>query len=157
MKKITFIAFALFSSVAFVSCDKDDDNSSEVQPKDALIGKWDLNLFDIKISVDGNVVQEQKDIDLSGELKMQFDFKEDKTVHLYQYVEATDEEEEQEYNGYGTYVKNGNDLTINVDDEPQTFKIILNNQSDLHLNLSVSETYEGMLIEQESTFKMIKM
>ena len=75
MKKITLIAFALISSLSFVSCDKEDETT--IQPKDELIGKWNLNLLDIKISIDGNVIEDQKDIDVSGALTMQFDFKQD--------------------------------------------------------------------------------
>jgi len=155
MKKITLIAFALISSLSFVSCDKEDETT--IQPKDELIGKWNLNLLDIKISIDGNVIEDQKDIDVSGALTMQFDFKQDQTVHFYQYVPATTEDEAQEYNGYGTYVKNGSDLIVTIDNEPQTFKIVLNDASNLHLNLEVTEEVQGMQVEQNSTFKMVKM
>ena len=75
MKKNTLIAFTLISSFCFVSSNKEDEIT--IQSKDELIGKWNLNLLDIEISVDGNVIENQKDIDVSGALTMQFDFKQD--------------------------------------------------------------------------------
>lgn len=158
MKKITLLAFVCLSAFSIISCDKDDNNPAPpVVTKDNLIGKWDLKLVDIKVTVDGEVYTDEKDLDIKDKLTMQFDFKEDKKVHVYQYSPANEEEEAQEFNGDGTYVKNGNELTITIDNEPQTFTILLNDTSNLHLYSKSTEQYQGMEIVQESTFKMIKM
>ena len=158
MKKITLLAFVCLSALSTISCYRyDKTNTSPVVTKDNIIGKWNLKLVDLKITVDGQVYSEQKDLDLSQQLTMQFDFKEDKKVHLYQYTPATDEEEAQELNVDGTYEKNGNDLTITIEQETQTFKILLNDTSNLHLFLKSTDTYEGMEVIQETTFKMVKM
>lgn len=156
MKKITLFAFSIITAFTFSSCDKNDETVEET-PKDPIVAKWDLKLVDIKISIDNEVVNEENDLDISGELTMQFDFKEDNTIHLYQYAPATEETEAQEFNSSGTYTKVGNQLTITLDGEDQTFTILSNDASNLHLFMATESEIQGMEIKQDITYKMIKM
>lgn len=157
MKKNYFLAlFISISSLLITSCDKNDDETPIAQ-KDYLIAKWDLKKVDIKISVDGEVVQEMEDYDTTAEMTMQFDFKEDKSVSLYQYYPATEDSEAEEFTYTGTYTRNGNILDITIDGDKVNFEISLNDENNLHLANELEETYEGMVIKQNMTYKFTKM
>lgn len=149
--------FLAVSTLFLTSCDKDDDKSAVVETKNYLIGKWDLKLVDIKVLFDGEVYQEMEDYDTTNELTMQFNFKDEKTVELYQFSPATEDSESETFQATGTYVKNGNDLTITIEDEATPFKIVINDNEKLHLFQSYEETYQGIVITQETTFKFTKM
>ena len=157
MRKIsTFLFAASFAFLGLTSCSSDDSSSPEPQPTDVLLGKWNLQTVSVKVSVDGEVVQEVKDQPISP-VVMTFDFKADSKVEYFYYEPATAEEQEYEEKLSGTYKKEGNKLTITIEDEPGDFTILLNDKSNLHLGMSFEETYEGMVIKQETEQKFVKM
>lgn len=157
-KKYFLLAFLSLSLIGFTSCDKDDEKTTPPPVQtDLLVGKWDLKTMSVKLSIDGEVVQEIVDESVEGQITMQFNFKADKSVTLYQYTPATEEEEAETYEGIGTYERKGNQVTIAIDGEPITFQLIVNDQTNLHLGLNVEEDYEGVAVKQESIYKFKKM
>lgn len=151
MKKTIFYLSAVALNLFILTSCSNDDNAPEPQTQDNLIGKWNLNTISVKISVDGEVVQDIVDQPAEGSMTMQFDFKTDNTVDYY----FGDEEGTEE--GKGTYQKNGNNLTITIDNEPATFVITLNDKTNLHFGNSDEYEEQGYLIKEEIGFKFIKM
>lgn len=157
MRKIsTFLFAASFVFLGLTSCSDDDSTSNpEPQPTDMLLGKWNLETVSVKISVDGEVIQEIKDQSVSP-VVMTFDFKADNKVEYF-YYEPEEEEQEYEEKLSGTYQKEGNKLIITIENEPVDFTILVNDKSDLHLGMSFEETYKSMVIKQETEQKFVKM
>ncbi len=153
MRKVsTYLSAATIGLLLMASCSS-DDNTPDQEPieENHLLGQWDLNTADIKLYVNGELQQEMNDVSTEEIGAVQFDFKEDGTVD---YVFSDEEGSE---SSTGTYQKNGDNLTITIDNDPQTFEIHLNNSNNLHLFLEEEETYQEMLLKTEVTFKFVKM
>ena len=156
MKKISVYVLLAFivGLFSFTSCSSDDNGGSNPSKStNNLIGKWNLNVVDVKIHLNDEMIQHYEDMPASELLeKMQFDFYEDGTVD-YVLVEDGNSEELS-----GTYEQNGNNLVIILDDEPQTFEIVLNDEDNLHLfTEEIDDEVQGNVINTQVTFKYIKM
>lgn len=151
MKRIySYLFIATVGLFGLASCSS-DDNAPTIEETNHLLGKWNLNTISLKITIDGEVYQEMEDLPVEGLTTMQFDFRADNTVEYY-FNEDNEVEE-----GIGTYQKNGNNLTITIDNDPQTFVVLLNDESNLHFGISEEYEYEGMEVKEEVQFKFIKM
>lgn len=158
MKKIYFyLAVASIGLFTVTSCSDDNNEKQPEQPKDVLLGKWDLKTVSMKLFVDGDLVQEVKEESVEGQMTMQFDFKADNKVEYYMYVPASEEAEEQKVNLTGTYEKKGTDLIVTIEGEDQTFKIEGNDAANLKLMQSQEMEYEGMVVKQDLTLNFKKM
>lgn len=158
MKKIYFyLAVASIGLFTVTSCSDDNNEKQPEQPKDVLLGKWDLKTVSMKLFVDGDLVQEVKEESVEGQMTMQFDFKADHKVEYYMYVPASEEAEEQKVNLTGTYEKKGTDLIVTIEGEDQTFKIEGNDAANLKLMQSQEMEYEGMVVKQDLTLNFKKM
>lgn len=152
MRKISiYLSAVAIGMVTLVSCSSDDNTPDQEPIDNHLLGKWNLNTADVKIYVNDQLQQEMNDVPAEEIGAVQFDFKEDGTVDYA----FSDEEFSEEITG--TYEKNGNILTITIDNEPQTFEILLYDSNNLHLYLEEEETYQEMLLRTEAVFKFIKM
>lgn len=152
MRKISiYLSAVAIGMVTLVSCSSDDNTPDQEPIDNHLLGKWNLNTADVKIYVNDQLQQEMNDVPAEEIGAVQFDFKEDGTVDYA----FSDEEFSEEITG--TYEKNGNILTITIDNEPQTFEILLSDSNNLHLYLEEEETYQEMLLRTEAVFKFIKM
>ena len=150
MKRIySYLFIAAVGLFGLTSCSNDDN--APVQEPNHLIGKWNLNALDIKISIDGEVFEEIEDFPVEGSMVMQFDFKADNTVEYY--FNNDDGVEE----GVGTYQRNGNNLTITIEGEPADFEILLSDANNLYHGIMEEYEYQGMLVGEEITFKFLKM
>ena|SRR5690554_3767628 len=143
MKRIySYLLIVAIGMIGLTSCSSDDN------PPDYLLGKWTLFTISMKIYVYDEVATEIVDEPVGGSMIMQFDFKADNTVDYY-----FNNIEEETYEATGTYHRNGNDLTIIIDDEPQTFVILRNDADNLHLGMTEEEEY----VKVESELKFIRM
>lgn len=152
MKKIfTFLSIATLSVFSLTACSSDDNvTTSEPQPTNQLLGKWDMQAMDMKLEMDGQVVIDEKDVPTKDAgIIIQYDFKVDNKIEYYMYTPATDQNEETEQQGTGTYQKSGNMLTITIEDTPQTFDVLLLEQSKLHLNLTQEDESSKISITQK--------
>ncbi|WCM41947.1 lipocalin family protein [Flavobacterium sp. CBA20B-1] len=149
-----FYIFTIAFSLIFLSSCSNDDSSPVIddEPKEYLLGKWDFNAFDIKMSIDGEMVYEEEDIPDGG---VQYHFKEDGVIEYRFFDSDTGEDEEV---GSGTYQKTEDELTINRDGIPYSFTISNLNETNLHLAVSENGMDEqGRYVELELTQKFIKV
>ena len=151
MKKIftslSILALIATSSV-FTSCSSDDNASEQVQ-QDPLLGKWTVEKVDVKISIDGAVVQDQKGVDITNEVEMYFEFLQGNVANFYQKQIASGQVNQ----ATGTYSVSGSDITIVIENEPQTFEYSINN-GELTLSIVEEEMYEGQLYQITTTFHL---
>lgn len=151
MKKIyTFLSIATLSVFSLTACSSDDNTTTpEPQPTNHLLGKWDMQAMDMKLEMDGQIVIDEKDVATKDVgIIIQYDFKADNKIEYYMYTPATAQNEEREQEGIGTYQKSGNMLTITIEDTPQTFDVLLLEQSKLHLNLTQEDESTKVSITQ---------
>lgn len=156
MKKIyTFLSVVTLSVFTLTACSSDDNATTpEPQPTNHLLGKWDMRAMDMKLEMEGQVVIDEKDVPTKDAgIIIQYDFKADNKIEYYMYTPATAQNEETEQQGTGTYQKSGNMLTITIEDTPQTFDVLLLEQSKLHLNLTQEDESTKISITQ----KFVKM
>jgi len=156
MKKIyTFLSIATLSVFSLTACSSDDNiTTPEPQPTNHLLGKWDMQAMDMKLEMDGQIVIDEKDVATKDAgIIIQYDFKADNKIEYYMYTPATAQNEEREQEGTGTYQKSGNMLTITIEETPQTFDVLLLEQSKLHLNLTQEDESTKVSITQ----KFVKM
>lgn len=141
----------VISSSIFVSCSSDDNSSKEVEviQQDPLLGKWNLEKIDLKISIDGNVVQEEHGVDITNQIQMYFEFFEGNLVHLFQKDISTNEINE----GSGTFTVSGSEITIVIENESQIFEYAINN-GELTLTTVEEEIYQGQVFQITTTFHL---
>ena len=152
MNRFFYIFTIIFSFIILVSCSSDDNTPLIEEPVNHLLGKWDFKAFDIKMSYDGEMVYEEKDIPDGG---VQYHFKEDGTVNYRFFDVDTGEDEEV---GRGTYEKSEDELTINRDGISYNF--VISNLNETQLYLTVSESGmddQGRFVELVLTQKFIKV
>lgn len=152
MKRFFYFFTIIFSLIFLSSCSSDDNTPVVEDPVNHLLGKWDFNAFDIKMSIDGEMVYEGEDIPDAG---VQYHFKEDGVIDYRFFDSDTGEDEEV---GTGTYQKKEDELTINRDGIPYNFTISNLNETNLHLTVSENGIDEqGRYIELELTQKFTKV
>lgn len=149
MKKITLSLFAITLSLLTLSSCSSDDNVAE---PNHLLGKWELNKMSMKSTENGQVTLEYTDVPTEGQLVWEYDFKEDNTVSIYMAVPQAELEE----SFTGTYIYAGNQLTITVEEDPQTFQVNKLDASNLNLWFAEEEEYEGVVYRDEIEQKFIK-
>lgn len=153
MKKIftslSILALIATSSV-FISCSSDDNNSSEQVQQDPLLGRWIAEKVAIKVTVDGNLMQDETG-DITNELDLYFEFKEGNVVTLYQKQLSTGAVNE----GTGTYTVSGSTMTINISGEPQSFEYSLID-GELALKIKEEGEVEGQNYIVEITYFLYK-
>lgn len=154
MKRIySYLFIGTIGLFGLASCSS-DDNTPVVH--DPIVGKWDLKTMDMKFTANEEVYLEMEDFSVEGLLVMQFDFKADNTVEYY--AENEDEEGNTVVDSHtGTYAKDGDSVTITINNEPQTFSILMLDSTDLHLFTSEEYTFEEVDYLDEVTFKFKKM
>lgn len=154
MKRIfSYLFIGTIGLFGTASCSS-DDNSPAVH--DPIVGKWDLKAMDLKLSADGETYLDMQDISVEDLMVMQFDFKADNSVEFY--TESEDEEGNMVKELLtGVYSKNDESVTITIEDEHETFSILMLNSTDLHLFTSDEYTYEEVDYVDEVTFKFKKM
>ncbi|WP_177760920.1 hypothetical protein [Flavobacterium sp. I3-2] len=153
MKKFltTLIFLALIATTSiFVSCSSDDNNNSVQIQQDPLLGRWIAEKVAVKVTVDGNVMQDETG-DITNELDLYFEFKEGNVVTLYQKQFSTGQVNE----GTGTYTISGSTMTINISGEPQNFTYALEN-GELTLKLNEKGEIEGQNYIVEITYFLYK-
>jgi len=161
MKNLKSILLALtLGLTTLTSCSSDDnssDNQVQPQPQNELLGKWDLEKVDMKMIIDGEVSIDEKDVPMkqSG-LINQYEFFADNTMEYYLYNPATSQTPATEESGEGTYVRNGDQLTLTITNG-NTFTIKLLDSNNLHLNISQEETVQGVNYSIDMTQKFVKM
>jgi len=120
-----------------------------------LLGKWNLQTISIKITDSQNkVIQEVGDQSVVGQMIMEFEFKENnKVIHHgnVKYLETGQTHYEE-----GTYQVLGDKLTISINNEPLTFKIILNDEKNLHLDLAGVKDFQGQSVNHSLIYKFTK-
>ncbi len=73
---------------------------------------------------------------------MEYDFKAGNTVEYYMYTPATPQQAEQEQSGTATYTRNGDEITITINNlASYTIKVL--NSTDLDLNMYQKEEVNG--------------
>lgn len=153
MKKIftslSILALIATSSV-FTSCSSDDNNTSEQVQQDPLLGRWIAEKVAIKVTVDGNLMQDETG-DITNELDLYFEFKEGNVVTLYQKQLSTGAVNE----GTGTYTVSGSTMTINISGEPQSFEYSLID-GELALKIKEEGEVEGQNYIVEITYFLYK-
>ncbi|SFO19305.1 hypothetical protein SAMN05421741_12514 [Paenimyroides ummariense] len=99
--------------------------------------------MDTKMEMEGNVVIDQQDVDTkTAGVKNGYDFKADNTVEYYMYTLATPQQAEHEQSGTATYTRNGDEITITINNlATYTTKVL--NSTDLHLNMYQEEEVNG--------------
>jgi len=147
---LSILALIATSSV-FVSCSSDDNNSSEQVQQDPLLGKWTAEKIDLKMQLGDNVIIDEKDTDITSELELFFEFKENNVMSLYQKQLQSGQISE----GSGTYTVAGSQLTIVISGEPQVFEYSVNN-NELTLTMMTEEMYEGQVMKMEMTYYLYK-
>src|SRR5690606_8496323 len=150
MKKITTSLFAItLSLLTLASCSSDDNVAA---PVNHLLGKWEMNTMSMKSTENGQVTLEYTDIPTEGQLVWEYDFKEDNTVSVYMAVPQAQFEE----SFTGTYIFAENQLTITIEEEPQTFQVNKLDNSNLNLWFAEEEEYQGIVYRDEIEQKFIK-
>lgn len=141
MKKIQFLAIAL-GLFAFTACSSDDNATETIQPEPVnhLLGSWTLNTMSISIYMNDEVVVEQNDMPMEGQMTWEYTFKSDQTVEYLMSAPSQGLNE----TGVGTYVKNDNSITITIENEPQTFTVTTLDANNLHLKMTETEEEEGV-------------
>ena len=138
MKKIaTLLLFASLSLIGFTSC-SDDEDTQVIQPVEVnhLLGTWKLNTMSLTSYENGEIVSEYTDLPMSTTMQWDHTFKDDNTVDFIMAIPSA----ELSQTGSGTYVKNGNTLTMTIENEAQTFEI--KELTSDNLNLKLVEEYE---------------
>lgn len=147
--------------VTLTSCSSDDNSSDkqvQPQPQNELLGKWDLEKVDMKMIVDGEIMFDEKDVPVKqAGLINQYEFFEDSTLEYYIYTPANGQTPAVEESGEGTYVRNGDQLTLTLNNTPNTFTVKLLDSSNLHLNLEEEETVAGVNYSMNLTNKFVKI
>ena len=153
MKRFFTYSTIIFSLIFLSSCSNDDSSPViDDEPKEYLLGKWDFNAFDIKMSIDGEMVYEEEDVPDAG---VQYHFKEGGVIDYRFFDSDTGEDEEI---GTGTYQKTEDELTINRDGIPYSFTISNLNETNLHLTVSENGIDEqGRYVELELKQKFTKV
>jgi len=122
------------------------------EPKEYLLGKWEMIAYDLKITIDGEDYYNEEDIPDGG---VEYHFKPEGVVDYRFFDSDTGEDEEV---GTGTYQKTDDELVIFRDDIPYSFSISLLNKTRLNLKSFEEGTdEEGRYIEIEITQKFVKM
>lgn len=132
MKKLVFLLAAAFMvSLSFTSCGSDDDSSTG-----SIEGKWFFET--LKVSVNGNVVQEGPyDENVPTCSKNYIEFLNSGVCNSAEYyledttcnVDITS----------GSWIKEGNKLSVISDDEVQVFKVVNVSSNKLTLEVSFAE------------------
>lgn len=161
MKNLKGILLALtLGLTTFTSCSSDDnstDNQVQPQPQNELLGKWDLEKADMKMVVDGEIMFDEKDVPVKqAGLISQYEFFADNTMTYYLYNPASGTTQATEESGEGTYVRNGDQLTLTIT-KSQSFTIELLDSNNLHLNIFEEETVEGVNYSMDMTQKFVKI
>ena len=159
MKKIsTFLFAATIAIVSLSSCSSDDGSSTpQPQPTNFLLGKWEMQKMDMKMEMGGNVLIDQQDVDTkTAGIIVEYDFKSDNTVEYYMYTPATPQQAEQEQSGTATYTRNGDEITMTINN-PATYTIKVLSSTDLHLNMYQEEDVNGSQTTVDITQKFTKM
>ena len=161
MKRISTFLFASTLAIASLSSCSSDDNSSvpqpQPQPTNVLLGKWEMQKMDMKMEMGGNVLIDQQDVDTkTAGIKIEYDFKADNTVEYYMYTPATQQQAEQEQSGTATYTRNGDEITMTINN-PTTYTIKVLNSTELHLNMYQEEEVNGSQTKIDITQKFTKM
>ncbi|WP_177764023.1 lipocalin family protein [Flavobacterium sp. I3-2] len=161
MKNLKSILLALtLGLTTLTSCSSDDnssDNQVQPQPQNELLGKWDLEKVDMKMIIDGETMIDEKDVPVKQTgLINQYEFFADNTMEYYLYNPASGTNPATEESGEGTYVKNGDQLTLTITNG-NTFTIKLLDSNNLHLNISQEEIEEGVNYSMDMTQKFVKM
>lgn len=161
MKNLKGILLALTLGLTTLTSCSSDDNSSDTQvqpqPQNELLGKWDLEKVDMKMVIDGEIMIDEKDVPVKqAGLISQYEFFADNTMAYYLYNPASGTTPATEESGEGTYVRNGDQLTLTITNG-NTFKIELLDSNNLHLNIFQEETSEGVNYTMDMTQKFVKL
>jgi len=154
MKKITTLLFcASLTIFSFTSC-SDDDSTTEIIPQEVndLIGKWRLNTMSVKSSENGQVIEEFNDLPVGAQMQWDYTFNSDNTVEYIMAIPAAGVSE----SGAGTYIKNGNTITITIEDEPQTFDITKLDADNFHVKFVEEYEDAGVSYKDEIEQKFIR-
>jgi len=157
MKSLKGILFALTLGLTTLTSCSSDDNTPEQQPQNELLGKWDLQKTDMKLVIDGGILIDEKDVPVNEiGLVNQYEFFENNTIEYYLYNPATGTTPATEESGEGTYVRNGDQLTLTINNS-NTYTIKLLDSNNLHLNISDEETVDGVNYSMDMTNKFVKI
>lgn len=161
MKNLKGILLALTLGLTTLTSCSSDDNSSDTQvqpqPQNELLGKWDLEKADMLMIVDGETMFDEKDVPVKqAGLISQYEFFADNTMAYYLYNPASATSPATEESGEGTYVRNGDQLTLTITNG-NTFKIKLLDANNLHLNIYQEEIVEGVNYKMDMTQKFVKI
>jgi len=153
MKKIIStcsLLIAVLITPLFISCTKADDSIQE-KSQDPLLGKWLAEQVDVVLYADENIIQEQKNKDITESLLLHFEFKPNNLVSFYQ----KDLESGDIVEGDGTYKILNSKITITIDNNPETFEYEIN-KGVLSLKNVQEEEYQGQKIKLEITYYLYK-
>ena len=157
MKNLKIILLALTLGLTTLTSCSSDDNSSDNQAQNELLGKWDLEKVDMKMVIDGEIMMDEKDVPVKQTgLINQYEFFADNTMKYYIYNPASGTTPATEESGEGTYVRNGDQLTFTITNG-NTFTIELLDSNNLHLNIFQEETVEGVNYIMDMTQKFVKL
>lgn len=121
-----------------------------------LIGKWDLKSISLNIvDLDSTVIKDVSDQSTLGQMTMQFDFRVDNKVAYF--GSAFNAGDPNSYEDIGTYQIIDDNITITINKEPLSFKIIYNDEKNLHLELSSIKDFQGKKIKQILIYKFDKI
>lgn len=150
MKKLKYLSFALLIALCagFVSCsDDDDDEPGQGGDVSMLIGTWEPTSYYYCTKANGKVMEENRDM---GGLLIQV-FTEDGTVYGYRQDHSLSKTETYSYN-------NGKLTIIDDDGDAMQHNVSFPSSSELVLEVSASEQYNGVKYEayQKVTYRKIE-
>src|SRR5690606_2724902 len=147
MKKITTLLLLCSISLIGLSSCSSDDNTPVVQPEEEnhLLGTWRLATMSVKSYENDELVSEYTDLPVSSTIQWEYTFNNDNTVEYLMAIPAAELSE----SGSGTYVRNGNILTMTIVGEDGVFEITELASESFNIKFEEEYSVEGVSYRDE--------